>query len=397
MILNKQEKIIGIFLLLSLIVCVGLTSSQAICVQTLANESITCGDNTNCEFRIGEELKNISIIFKSQEDLGNNVLVRVLLCKDLDCSGSKRLTQKDIQASKFNDNYIATLCSVSSNCLDISKLTSSGDYYIKSYIDPNDLNIKVERKIYIKKTLEVELNCPLSGVINREISCDFGVEDIDNQGVPLSTYTAEAIVTQGDTVIPSIIVLGARGTITFTTQNIGNVDVKLIVDKTDYLTTEETAYIDVQHPTNTNTLLIDNKNLIDYSGSGIEKGIRQIQIKVEKSGTPLELNSVVADMINPSGLKTTLTFTRVNDNTFKTTYNFEEEGKTYTLRGQAIPEDVGESPMNLEYGILVAGAVTQDSRSSIAWILGGSIGGVVVFVIIIVVIILIVRKGRKKR
>ena len=69
-------------MMLVMLLTVGIVNA-AMCVETLQDIYISCGDsNINCEFGVGSDLKNISVIITSDVlDNLNQIPIKVFLCK----------------------------------------------------------------------------------------------------------------------------------------------------------------------------------------------------------------------------------------------------------------------------------------------------------------------------
>ena len=372
-------------MMLVLLLSVGIVSA-AMCVETLSDIYISCGDNNiNCEFGVGEELKNISVVVTSNVTTIDKVKIKVFLCKNEACDGANRLDE--LSAIFTNQDGQAFINCPGVNCLDATSIKSSGNYYIKAFVDPDNINRIITQQINIKKKLILLLSCPLEDFINREISCTFKVRDSDTNNL-VSGYTPDVFVS-GDNEIAL-----SSDKVTFNTQSVGGVDVTVKVSKEGFLDTEETATIEIKHPVNQQVLLVDNTNFFDFRGEGISVGTHELKLKIDKSGVPIQVNSIEAVMITPSGREDPLNFNKVGDE-WKSNYNFVQSATTYTLKGEVFFEDPAEDSLKFEYAMVTIGEITEAYGGGLLYIALGIGGGFIVIVVVLIIIFRVV--GRKKR
>ena len=380
--------IFGILLVLPMI-------NGAMCVETIANAYISCGSNNiNCEFGAGDDIENVSVIFTSQITTANQVPVSVFMYRD-NLLTNRIGGQIDIISIKQGNENTATVNCKGNNallCRNLKAVGKSGDYFMKAIIDPNGINFEVNRTIQFKKTLNLLLSCPLEGFINRAITCSWKVRDSDQTDTLVTGYKQIVTITQGSrTISPTGL---AEGEVTFSTDITGSVDVEVTASEQTYLTGIEKSKIELVHPTNTQTLLIDSTDFFDITG-GIQSGIHQLVMSVEKGGSSIPIDSIDAVIINPAGLETPLTFTKVDSNTLKTQFNFLQQGTSYTYRGTIFFEDPTEDSLGFEYAIVTAGDVTTPYRGSLTVIIIAIIAGLIVIIVVLFIISRLVRRKKK--
>lgn len=364
------------------------------CVASTADEFFTCGENTNCEFGVGNDINDVSLNFKLLKDQ-DSVSVNFFLYR-----GEDRISQKTGVATKKGEYYIINLgCEDSTEvCLDTSRVTYSGDnYYLRAVIDPynrwnNDdgINKTVEKDISFKKSLQVLLNCPIEAFVDQEVECTFEVKDIE-EPTTLVSYTPSVIVEQGGISISSQL---GTDSVVFSGNELGDVYIEVMASAAGYISGSDFTQVIMSRPEKKETLLINGKTLESYSGLGVTPGTHEITIKIEKGGKSFDVNNIDAVLETPSGQKVPLTLQEVSEGTFKTNVNLEQVGTTYFIKGTVYPEDESELPFTFQNSIVIAGKVDQANEQGILWIVIGSSAGLVFFVIIVIVLL---RLGKRKR
>lgn len=262
--------------------------------------------------------------------------------------------------------------------------------------DPAGVNYEVNTDINIEKTMVITLNCPIQSNIERDISCSWTIKDAETNG--LLSVIPNIEVTQGEEVIS----YSAVGTnqIRFRTSTTGSVFVKLTGTKADYMEATSSAIVSVNPLESDYTFSIDNLNYYSHTsaylntGSMIDTGIKELKFDVKESGESLPIQSVDGEIITPSGQNVGLTFTKIADGTFKTTYNFQQEGHTYHIQGIIYPTDIAKQTIPYTFTITTKAKTTSGGITGTGLDLTNYfiIGGAIMFIVIIALVL-----GRRKK
>lgn len=310
----------------------------------------------------------------------------------------------DMPGGKVNQNVIARLLDGTNILKQVNTLTDGqGKAQINfDYTHPRigELTIEVSvgetgnlyqqtKTINIEKTLQIKLSCPAQGFIGRDISCSWKVQDADTKD--LITATPSINVMQGGEDI-SYTPLGIDK-LKFVSDIVGSVEVIVSADKEGYIGTLSQTSVSIQPTQQQQLFNIDNADFFSYAGVGITDGTHQLELVAEESGTLLKVLSIDAEIRTPSGQIVPLTFNEVSTGKWSATYNFEQVGTTYTLRGTTYFEDIEKEPIPFEYTIPTLSGTTQKEQSYINLIIIGV--AVVVGLILIFVIIALLRRRKR--
>lgn len=352
-----------------------IANNKAVCTPTYSYVGILVKDN----FAVGEIIKDVTIdVTSSASDANKNIIARL-------CSGSSCTSENELK--RINTYYGTNGKAV----IDFGySQAKSGTLTIEVVVgDPNARNYKTSKQINVLKTLLIKPICtPIQAYINREVKCTWDIVDRDTNS--LVTAIPVVVVKQGSGNInynPS----GTNG-ITFIPTLVGSVEVIITANKDGYLSDTQKLNLEIQQVSRSQTFLIDNQDFFTYS-TGVKIGTHQINLKLDESGKPIEVQTINANIITPSGQTVPIIFNKVAEGDYKNTYNFAQAGQVYILKGEVIFTDISKENLLFEYRINTASSTTEDigGQTNLLIILS-IVGGAI---IIIVVILLIVLRRRK--
>ena len=264
--------------------------------------------------------------------------------------------------------------------------------------DPATSSYKIQKVIDITKRLDLKLNCPTLGYVNRDIQCTYRIEDKDD-GSLVSGYSPKLQILQGSREI--IANLGTN-VINFKTDITGGVIVKLDVTREGYLPDSDQVSVSIQVPEVTQVFKVDNQ---DYSvvGTSLETGFHQFALTFDEAGVQSSINSIQATIREPSGREVPLNFVRQTGGLavsptgerWVSSYDLKQAGSNYIINYQVFFTDVAKAPQQGTFTLITLGEKSEEDKGTFNLFLILGAVGVAVLIVLIVIIVLVRR--RKKR
>ncbi|MEK6882564.1 MAG: hypothetical protein AABY22_23285 [Nanoarchaeota archaeon] len=350
-------------------------------------------------YGIGEKIKNITVHVTSS--LGNNVNINVdleLLDKNgipiknslgFDIGGGQKLQTNPEGKAFFDFDYAHQK---------VDALILKAIVY-----RPNAPPITFSKNITIGKSLDVEIVCPTDLIVGREVTCYIKVIDsLTNQVLTTSDISSEIKIQQGttDLTYSTVGITGSTTGIKFIPLSAGAITITSSASKgTEYLSDTQISNIEIQDPTVSSNLLIDNKAYSSYGSAGISTGIHSLTVKIDESGVPIEAIRIEGQIIPPSGVAGSnirsgvpLTFRRISAGVYESSYDFQTAGQTYDFSANVYLS--GKPTLAISgYKITTLGSTTGKEQSrNLLYIVLGAV--TLIFLIIIVVLVIRTRKRR---
>jgi len=369
-----KYKYLMLILLSSIVLLVG-TISAAECVATYSDAYISCGNNSACEFGIGSNPEDLTLVLTSEYGVIKDVKAIIQLYEP---GATKPIKKLNVQTgpdgtAAINFNY---------------ELKKKGSYSITGTINPGEDNeLLINNLINVKQGLAITLSCPPQGIIDRDITCDLKVQDVESLAI-LSVTPIFTITQAGEDIVYNYDVSSRK--VTFKTDSTGSVDVVVNIDYTGYVFSSDETQIEINTPTLNEDLLIDNNDFFSYSTSGVDVGIRKLTLKIDKSGESVDVLEVEAAIKTPSGQEVPLTFIQ-KGNIFETTFNFEQAGYTYHMIGQVVFSGE-DNNLPFEYSILTSRGIEETYTGTTTLLVAG---GIILGVIILGFFMFLIFRRRK--
>jgi len=200
----------------------------------------------------------------------------------------------------------------------------------------------------------------------------------------------EVIVTQGESILPSPI---TGESVSFTTNIIGAVKVKVIASIDGYIDKTEEVIVSIQTATIIPELTVDGKNQDVVGTLGVGLGTKNIILKVNEGLGVADVARISAIIITPTSKEDIVTFIKSGDS-WKTSYDFKTAGQKYILKGTIEFNDINKASELFNYDIITidAASINPKTSSNIIWI---SISIFIIILIIVSIIYFLRRKGKK--
>lgn len=351
--------------------CVELLSGQATCGLAAQFVGIIAEE----DYGINDPINNVLVSLTAQvPNRANMPITARLLENNAEISGTRINTFTDSSGMvTLNFNY---------------QHPRSGKLTIDVVANPSGTQYKGSKEINILQTLNLKLNCPISGYTNTQVECSWKTENIDT-GNLVSPDKLDIVVQQGGLDIPYN-PIGTTG-LSFKTQSIGSVLVQITSNKNGFISDTEEANIPINSLTTTQDFKIDN---IDYfSNSQVSTGTHQLAIDVKDSvGNLQTVQTVTGTLVTPTGQQIPITFNKVSEGSYKAIANFPTAGQTYTVKGTITFPDVAKDNIPFEYSINTLGSKTEEEITNTIYLI---IGGFIVLLFIIFIIIFAVIKKKR--
>jgi hypothetical protein len=135
---------------------------------------------------------------------------------------------------------------------------------------------------------------------------------------------------------------------------------------------------------------------INSLGEGISTGSKALSFDIKEAGKPADA-SIEGYIFTPSGEEKKLTFIRGSSGLLTANYNFEEAGKTYTLRGKIVFADPNKADQEFEYQLATIGGGGGTDGGGGGWDTGTYVWVITIVVIVIIVLIIIIKAFGKRR
>lgn len=243
------------------------------------------------------------------------------------------------------------------------------------------------KSIRVLPTLDNRLTCDVQGYIGRSVSCSWKTYDKDTGNV-ISALPA-ITVKQGSSDL-AYNTIGSTE-ITFVTEEVGSISVKVIVSKDGYNSDTDQIEVSIQDITTQITLNVDNKDFFTYSGQ-FTTGSHSLELVAKDSGIPSDASRIDAEITTPAGQKVPITFNKAGTGVFRAVFNLVDPGQTYSLDGDIVYPGIRDS-VPFSYKLATSGTATEDLAGQTTTILISAIvGGVILVAFIILAIWLRKRK-----
>jgi hypothetical protein len=368
-----------LLLILALMLVLTPVMAQKQCVAGSEYIHIISQDN----YAIGEPVNDITLeIANSLIDSTNGQII-ARLCSGNPCTTSNELKRVSPSLSLTTHKALFDF--------GYSSTKSASLYIVISVGDPNGVHYSTSKQINIMKTLLIKPICtPLQAFTNREVTCSWDIVDVDTNQL-VSGTSSLCIVKQGSTELFNGY---CSGNTKFTPPKSGSVDVTITSSKTGFISDTQNVLVDVQDVSRTQTFLLDNLDFFTYSNSGgIKTGTHQIELKIDESGIPIDVQTINANIITPSSQTVTIIFNKAGTGDYKAVYNFAQAGQVYILKGEILFTDISKENILFEYRINTASSTTEDIGGQTNLLI---VGGIVSFAITVIIVILIIVFRRKR-
>jgi hypothetical protein len=369
MYLKNKVITLGIVMLLLSMASV-LASGEKQCVSGSAYINIISPDN----YAIGQNIDNVTIQLKAGTfNFAKSKITAILY------EGTNEV------GTKLTNGFVNSLGQVN---VDFRYSSSrSTDLSIKMIVDNGEGQIfQASKTIKVLPTLDNKLTCDVQGYVDRTVSCSWKTYDKDTGSVVSSNPIVE--VKQGSTNLVYSPV-GSNG-IEFKSSNTGGVSVNVLVSKSGYISDTDSILVSIQSVQTTTTFNIDNKEFFSYAG--FTTGVHTLELVAKDSGVPSEVSKVEATITTPSNQAIPVTFNRVSTGVFRTSFNLEEAGRTYSLDGNFVYLGTRDS-IPFSYKLSTTATTTEDLGSQMNVII---IAGVVGLLMAIAFIVLAIWLKRSK-
>jgi len=362
-----------------------LSADEVACVEGVENIYIITKD----AYAINEKIEDIKLEIKS--NIGGKLNYQALLYPvSLLTPNASFLAQ---QVGKFSNGTAVANFIYSSNtpnnfkitirvCLDETKSVASCDV---------DKIIIEEKQIEVKNSFKLKLNCPIRNYAGSSIICTWQpTDDLTNKVIGTPVTIQEVIVTQGESILPSPI---TGESVSFTTNIIGAVKVKVIASIDGYIDKTEEVIVSIQTATIIPELTVDGKNQDVVGTLGVGLGTKNIILKVNEGLGVADVARISAIIITPTSKEDIVTFIKSGDS-WKTSYDFKTAGQKYILKGTIEFNDINKASELFNYDIITidAASINPKTSSNIIWI---SISIFIIILIIVSIIYFLRRKGKK--
>lgn len=367
-----------LLMILALMLVLTPVMAQKQCVAGSEYIHILSKDN----YAIGEPIGNISIqIADSLMESAKSGLT-ISLCSDESCNTEIERKSPSLDISK-RTSYLDKFNLITSK---------SASLYIRVIVGNPSLpnHYSASKQINIMPTLLVRPYCtPLQPVIGREITCKWDVVDMDPPNDIVPGAISSVLIKQKTELFNGY---ANSNEIKFTPPLTGDVKVTIKSSATDYIGNTQELTLNIQPLDRTEILLVDNQDHI--SVGELKTGNHQIELKIEESGVPIEVQSVSMTLSTPSTQAIPVIFNKIGIGDYKATINLPQAGQVYTLEGDILfPLSSGKPNLHPLYQLNTAKSTTEDigGQTNLLIILG-----VAGFAVIIIVVILIIALRRRK-
>ncbi|MBU0958304.1 MAG: hypothetical protein KKB31_00005, partial [Nanoarchaeota archaeon] len=358
----------------------GTCNTGYLCIEYLSGQA-SCGLKaeflgiiTDEDYGIGKSINNVIITLTDKVPNRANMAVTArILDNGIEISGTRVNTFTDGGGKvTLNFNYAHP---------------RSGELTIEVIANPSGVSYEGTKVIKVLPTLNLKLNCPIQGYLTKKVSCSWKIENIDT-GYLVDADNLDIILNQGGKDL-NYNPIGRTG-LDFMAESLGSVLVKITANKKGFISDTEQINVPIESLTQAQSFKIDN---VDYFTNNIvSTGTHQLTIEVKDNlGTPQNIQSVVGEVITPTGQIILLAFNKISEGNFKAIANFPISGQTYNLKGTIIFPDIIKENLLFEYQINTLGTATEKQQTNIIYLI---IGGFVILLLIIFIIILALRKLR---
>lgn len=355
-------------------VCVAMSSTQASCEPKFENINIF----SKSEYGVGETIEGISL----------EVIANIQ---------DKRVSVELLEAGVPVGNRVSTQVNAEGKTVTplsfgyASPRTGTLTIHVRAG-DPAGVGEHFDeyKNISIKKSLNLDLNCPFQAYKDRETVCSWTVKDSET-GLVVPSFIPTIKITQGGVEITNYDTKGSNSLVAFKATIISDVVISISASSVGYLSDTEQVTLPVTETTIAPTFNFDGQDFFSVS-KNIEVGSHQLAFEVLESGVPLKISNINAFVNTPSGATESVAFIKETEGKWKGTYNFKQAGQTYTMFGQILPQELAKLPIDFRYQIVTIDSLTEDDKSTITY----TIVGVAVFVIVFVIVMIVLLR-RKKR
>lgn len=353
------------------------------CSGIVSNQSIVLSSDD--AYAIGREVKNIEVQLYSSYGITTNVPIDVVL---IDTATQETVGSKATMVTGSNGKVVIDCAtSGSANCLNYIP-TEEQTLLIRAIIDPFGIANIREKEVDVLTGLDLILNCPIQGTINRKVLCQWLLRDATTGDDVSGTPYIE--VFQGGEELDFTPI--GTNSVEFIPLTTGSADVYVTLNKPDYVSDSDYAQVSINDLEITQFFYIDNLNILSLSS--ITDGRHTLKFRAEESGEDASIQAIAATITTPSGQLVPLAFKKYADG-WRVDYNFKQVGHTYHLEGDVTFTDPDREKMPISYNIITSAAVTAADETTITYIFIGASIGLLIF--IIAMIFLFRKKKRRKK
>lgn len=334
---------------------------------------------TPSEIGIGDLINGVRIELTSEVPSRANKPIKLEL---LDTEGSPVLDSYSVPVQKITLTDSQGKVTINLNyahprseelVLKVTASGSDGQFIGSPYVATKPLTIK--------NKMALVLTCPTNAFIEKPVLCFWTSIPSTNQ------YTISLL--QGTS--PLSYNLPTTTSLEFIPLSIDTIKLSVTANLEGYLSSEKNTTIYPQPTDIILNFLINNKDIAEYpngvaSGSAYQFGLG---IKETNGDYSTTVQAVSGQIQIPSGTWTTLLFTKQGTN-WVTSYNLEQAGQAYPIRGEVLFTDRSNEPF--AYTISTASSKTEDWWSLyMPYLIGG---GIFALVLVIFLSIMALRKKR---
>lgn len=321
------------------------------------------------EYGVGETINNITLkLDKNTFTCGST-------------SGTIILYEGTTQIEKVSSQVFNSNCEIVNTGFNYLS-QRSGDYKVEVLVKAGTQEFKTSKNIKILPAINTKLTCsPIPAYINRDITCTW----ISTKAGTLDTISTTAqnvVVKQGNSEL-SYNSAGSNA-IKFSSSIIGSIKVSMDTIKDGYVKDSDTFIIDVESLTIASDFLIDNKDYKLYTG--FDTGAHTLELRVKESGTLKDVSAITSQIITPTNQQVPVTFNKYDTGVYKTTFNLESPGQTYTLEGNLVfPGNQDSVPFR--YALSTVGSVTEDLGGLYIGVIVAIVGSIIVAVVVVILLV----------
>jgi len=367
---SQKTLILGIFLVLLLNVSQAMALGEKQCVSGNLYINIISPN----DYAIGENINNITVRLKAGTFDFTKTKITAILYEGTNEVGTK-----------LTNGFVNSLGEVK---IDFKYSSSrSSNLEVKLIVDNgNGQTFQATKPIKVLPTLDNKLTCDVQGYINRQISCSWKTYDKDTNSVVSANPIVSVKQGSSDLVYSPV---GSNG-LTFQSEITGSATVTVSVSKNNYIGDTDSLNVNIQNIETFTSFKVDNKDYLTYYQ--FETGVHSFELSALDSGIPSEVSKVEATITTPSNQKLPITFNKISTGVFRTSFNLDEAGRTYSLDGSLIYPGTKDS-IPFSYKLTTTGTTTEDLSGQTNVILVSAIVGIIMLFAFIILAIWL--KGKK--
>jgi len=337
-------------------------------------------------YAIGREIKNVEVQLFPNYGTITNVPIDLIL---IDIATQQQVGSK-VSAVTGSNGKVTVDCATpgSLNCFNYIP-DEEQTLLIKAVVDPFGLSILKSKEVEILTGLDLILSCPIQGIVNRNVLCQWILKDATT-GTEVSGTPFIEIFQGGQPIDFKPI---GTTQVEFAASIVGSADVYITLSKPNYVDDSDYAQVSIQDTEIEQFLYIDNKNF--RSLNTITGGQHTIKFRAEESGEDAMIKDIIASIVTPSGEVVQLDFNKFADG-WRVLYNFQQTGHTYYLSGSVTFEDESKENMPIAYSIVTSAGLVDTASSKLNYIISGISVGAVAFIALIIYLLRRKTKRSKK-